>query len=373
MPEKQVVIVGGGLAGLISALALNQAGIPCTVIEKNRYPFHRVCGEYVSNEVVPYLTHLGAYPESLQPSRISRLQLTSTNGKFAELPLEQGGFGISRYAFDHFLYELARRRGVDFHLHTEATAITYDGARFHVETPENTFPADIVIAGHGKRSLLDRRLDRKFLDRHSPYVGVKYHIRLPDFPEDLIALHNFSNGYCGVSRVENDVVNLCYLTHRDNVRAHRNLRGMEEAVLWRNPFLRDIFTRASFLFDKPETVNEISFRNKGPVEGHLLFCGDSAGMITPLCGNGMAMAIHSAKLAAECVIRFFSYPAYSRQQLEQDYARQWTSQFAFRIQAGRMIQGLFGSDAASHGAVLLAKHLKPAARQLVRLTHGKPF
>ncbi len=373
MADKHVVIVGGGLAGLIASLHLVREGIHCTVIEKSSYPFHRVCGEYVSREVLAYLSRLGAYPEALHPAQINRFQLTSTRGDSTNLPLDLGGFGISRFAFDHFLYQQALSRGVTFQLNCEVNAIRYEQDRFVVETNFSEVSADVVIAAHGKRSRLDKELKRSFIARHSPYVGVKSHIRLPGFPRDLIALHNFDNGYCGVSAVEGDTINLCYLTHRDNVRTYGNLPEMEAAILHRNPFLKEIFTQAEFLFQKPETVNEISFETKGPLEAHILMCGDAAGMITPLCGNGMAMAIHSAKLAAEHVSRFCKDPTYTRDRLEHDYQASWKRAFAFRLWAGRNIQRLFGSDSASRTAVLLGSHLKPIARALIRLTHGKPF
>lgn len=373
MSEKQVIVVGGGLAGLVASLHLASEGIACTVIEKSGYPVHRVCGEYVSREVIPYLTRLNAYPTALQPAQIDRFQLTSTRGDKAELPLDLGGFGISRFAFDHFLYQLALAQGVSFHLDTEVSAIRFEDDSFAVDTSAGTLNAPIVIAAHGKRSRLDKELKREFINRHSPCVGVKYHIRLPGFPKDLIALHNFNRGYCGISAVEGDTINLCYLTHRDNIRTHGNIKEMEAAILFRNPFLKEIFTSAEFLFDKPETINEISFETKGPREGHLLLCGDAAGMITPLCGNGMALAIHSAKLVAERVTRYCKEPRYTRQHLEQDYASAWKKEFAFRLWAGRNIQGLFGSDNASRWAVQLASYMKPIARALVRLTHGKPF
>ncbi len=373
MAQRRILIAGGGLAGLITALHLAREGISSTVIEKQCYPFHRVCGEYVSNEVVPYLNRLEAYPDLLRPAQIKRFQLSSTRGDLAELMLDTGGFGISRYCLDQFLYQLAIRRGIQFMLETELTNIHFKGDSFLVDSSAGSHEADLVIAAHGKRSRIDKQLERSFVSRSSPYVGVKYHITLPDFPDDLIALHNFSNGYCGISRVENEIINLCYLTHRDNVRAYGNIRAMEEAVLFRNPFIRDIFNRARFLFEKPETINEISFETKGPVEHHILFCGDAAGMVTPLCGNGMAMAIHAAKLLGERVVRWCREPGYSRAILEKDYAQTWQRRFSKRLWVGRSIQRLFGSDRASRSAVRLARHIKPVANLLVSLTHGKPF
>lgn len=373
MPDKRIVIAGGGLAGLVTALHLAREGIRSTVVEKHRYPFHRVCGEYISQEVVPYLSKLGAYPEGHHPVRINRLQLSSIRGQVADIPLNLGGFGISRYALDNFIFERAQTAGVEFLLETEVNNIKRVGEGFTVDTSGGALEADVVIASHGKRSRIDKTMQRNFISRSSPYVGVKYHARLDDHPADLICLHNFSDGYCGVSRVEDNRINVCYLTHRDNMRAHGSVQAMEEAVLFRNPLLRDLFHRAQFLFQRPETINEISFETKGPVENHILFCGDAAGMITPLCGNGMAMAIHSAKLVSERVVRFCKEGSYQRDQLEHDYQRAWNRQFAARLWSGRVIQKLFGSDTASNFAVALARHVKPVARLLVGLTHGKPF
>lgn len=373
MSQKRILIVGGGLAGLITSLHLQRAGLSCTVVEKRAYPFHRVCGEYISNEVLPYLDWLNAFPSALEPSSIRRFQLTSTNGASAELPLDLGGFGVSRFALDHFLYRLAQQRGVRFMLEKEVTELRFRQDQFIAEISGDAFEADVVVGAFGKRSRLDKTLNRDFIHRHSPYVGVKYHLRLPGIPQDLISLHNFRNGYCGTSHVEGGVVNLCYLTHRDNVRTYGSLRAMEEAVLFKNPFLRDAFNRGTFLFEKPETINEISFETKAPVENHVLMCGDAAGMITPLCGNGMAIAMHSAKLICDHIIRFCESPSYTRMHLESDYASAWKGQFATRLWAGRNIQRLFGSDRASQLAVTLARHWKPVANRLMKMTHGKPF
>lgn len=373
MADKKIIIVGGGLAGLVISIHLTREGVPCQVIEKRSYPFHRVCGEYISNEVVPYLKSLEAYPQELRPSSIRKFQLTSVNGKTVSLPLDLGGFGISRYQFDNFLFQRAKQLGVEFLLDTEVDTVSFANDRFTIHTHQENQEADVVIGSFGKRSKLDIQLQRSFTQQRSPYVGVKYHIRLKDFPEDLIALHNFQDGYCGISRVEGNVVNLCYLTHRDNVRRHGNLRAMEESVLFRNPFLKNIFENAEFLFIKPETINEISFETKAPVEGHILMAGDAAGMITPLCGNGMAIAIHSAKILSEHVVRFCRDEYYSREQLENNYSKAWKRHFAIRLWAGRQIQHLFGNVWTSNAAVNLARYTQPAANFLMKQTHGAPF
>ena len=367
----EIIIVGGGLSGLIAANYLAEAHLSVTVIEKKEYPFHRVCGEYISNETIPFLKSLNLFPASFHPPAISRLQLTSVNGRAAEIDLDLGGFGISRYTFDQFLFEQAKKRGVKFHLNTAVDTVEFKAGKLEAKTKDTIYVGDIVIGSFGKRSKIDASLQREFIKKRSPYAGVKYHLRT-QHPDDLIALHNFKDGYCGISNIEDGKSTLCYLTHRDNLRKHGNIKAMEENVLYKNPYLKKIFTTAEFLFEKPEVINEISFETKSPIENHLLMSGDAAGMITPLCGNGMAMAIHSAKILSELIIEF-SRGQISREQLENRYTKKWTTLFANRLWAGRQIQNLFGGEWSSNFVVNLARNFKPLSTFLVKKTHGAPF
>jgi menaquinone-9 beta-reductase len=369
--NRGVVIVGGGLAGLVSATMLARKDIPVIVVEKKSYPFHRVCGEYISNETTPFLTRHGLYPAELSPVDITELELTSVNGKSAVIPLRLGGFGISRFSYDYFLYRKATDAGVTFLLNSEADDIRSIGNQFEVQVGDTILTADVVLGSFGKRSRMDRVMHRDFLDKRSPYAGVKYHIMI-DHPPSRIALHNFKNGYCGVSRVEHGKVNLCYLTHRDNLRMHKNIRSMEEAVLFENPCIRNIFNTARFLTEKPEVINEISFATKAPVHNHVLMTGDAAGMIAPLCGNGMAMAINSAKIASECVTMFMSGEI-NRTAMEKRYSDAWNTLFSRRLWIGRQVQRLFGSKAASNFAVGLARTSPAVTRRIVEATHGAEF
>jgi len=372
MTQKEVAIIGGGLSGLVAAIHLAMRGKDVVLFEKKSYPFHRVCGEYVSNEVLGYLKTLQVDPFAWGARPVSEFELTSVNGKSARMPLDLGGFGLSRFTFDLELQRVAQRVGVTVIQNAEVEQLIFDNGMFHIRyAATKEAAARVVIAAFGKRAKLDYGLKRPFTSRRSPYAGVKYHLR-NDHPSHRITLHNFSNGYAGISEVENGIKNFCYLTHRNNLRAHGTIRAMEEAVLFRNPFLKNIFLQSEFLFPKPEVISEISFEKKEPVYQHLLLTGDAAGMITPLCGNGMAMAIHAAKLASESILAWNGQEA-TRSNMEQHYRTNWHRALAARLWAGRQIQRLFGSEAASDLAVQLARHVRPVARYLMAKTHGRPL
>ncbi|MBC6611038.1 FAD-dependent oxidoreductase [Hymenobacter sp. BT507] len=370
-----VLIIGGGLAGLAAALDLRQRGYSVTLVERKRYPFHKVCGEYVSQEVVPYLHRLGAPPAPLGPAAISRLQVSAPNGALLSAPLALGGFGVSRYRLDQYLAELAQARGVVVEQGATVTTVAYDAAanQHHLTLADGrALTARLVLGTYGKRANLDRQLQRPFFQQRSPYLGVKYHLRLPGHPRDLISLHNFADGYAGFSAIEEDKLCFCYLTTRRNLKAHGTIAELEAQVLMRNPHLRAILTGAEQLYPQPEVINEISFAPKSCVEDHVLLCGDAAGLITPLCGNGMAMALHGACLAAGHAHHFLQGQI-SRAALEMAYTYSWQQQFGARLRVGRLVQRLFGQPHLSNWVVGGLRHWPSAVQALVARTHGQPF
>ena len=373
MQQVGVVIIGGGLAGLTCALQLIRQDLEVVVVEKKEYPFHRVCGEYISHEVTPFLRRLGAYPGHFNPPKINKLQLSSVRGNQATLDLPLGGFGISRYQFDHFLYQMAVASGVQFITRKYVQSIEFKEDLFEITLSDHKkLYSTMAIGAFGKRSVMDKLLDRPFMKKRSPYLAVKYHAK-GEFPSDQIALHNFPGGYAGISTVENERLNLCYLASRDSLKEFGEIKGLEEKVLAKNPLLKQAFDSFEFQFEKPLVINEVSFESKQPVEGHILMCGDAAGMITPLCGNGMAMAIHSSSLLAPLIIKFFNKTHYKRSHLERDYSILWSQHFKQRLWAGRKIQRLFGGKWASAFAVSLIRNMNPVARYLVSQTHGEVF
>lgn len=367
---KDIIIIGGGLSGLINAILLAKAGLEVLLIEKKQYPFHRVCGEYVSKEVIPFLRQHHLFPDHLQPGNISRFQLTSIKGQSTEIPLDMGAFTISRYEFDYFLYQKAVELGVVVLEKTTVTQVNYQEDYFQVNCRDGRqFEGNIVIGAYGKRSVLDRKLNRKFFTSSSPYIGVKYHVRT-DFPDDLVALHNFKDGYCGVNKIEDGKTNICYLSHRKNLKMSNSILDMEQHILHQNPHIKALWEQSEFLYEKPLVINEISFATKTAIEQHILMCGDAAGMITPLCGNGMAIAIRSAHICATTILEHYTAKHFNRVQLEATYVKRWKKQFENRLWVGRNIQSLFGGEKISEVAVGLAKNVRPVAKYLMKQTHG---
>jgi flavin-dependent dehydrogenase len=369
------LVLGGGLAGLAAALDLAGRGHRVVVVERRRYPFHRVCGEYVSNEVLPYLRRLGADPAALAPAAIGRFGLSSPAGRVLASPLDLGGFGVSRYQLDEYLYQKALAQGVEFIFATVADVIFDAAADQHQVTLADgrQLTARLVLGTYGKRAALDRQLGRPFFNQRSPYLGVKHHLRLPGFARDIIELHNFKDGYAGISAIEDGKLCFCYLTTRANLKAGGGtIAALEGEVLARNPRLADILRHAEHLYAQPEVINEISFAPKLPVEQHLLMVGDAAGLITPLCGNGMAMALHGAALAAPLASRFLCGEL-PRPALEAAYARAWQRQFGTRLRVGRAVQGLFGGPVLSELVVGGLRYWPAAVRALMRQTHGAEF
>lgn len=375
MKQKlSICIIGGGLAGLTNAILLSRSGFPVTLIERKTYPFHKVCGEYVSNEVLPFLKGLGIVPEQLGASRISKLALSSPGGRTLSAALDLGGFGLSRFKLDHTLYKMALIEGVQFFEGEKVNDVLYSGGKFKITIAAGQLEADLVIGSFGKRSNLDQKLMRPFFYKRSPYMAVKYFVR-GDFSHDTIHLDNFDGGYCGFNKVEEDLFCLCYLTENKHLRTYGSIPAMEQEVLMKNPVLKKIFDRAEFVWDRPESINEIAFERKSLVDMHILMCGDTAGMIAPLCGNGMAIAFHSAKILSDHIIRLCKDGINEkiRVQLEHEYMHSWHREFAFRLKVGRGIQRLFGRPLLSELMLGTIARVPSALPALMSKTHGWPF
>ena len=365
-----VIIVGGGLAGLTSAIHLSTRKKRVLLIEKNEYPKHKVCGEYISNEVLPYLNSLGINPINEGAKQITKVHISTTKSNLIKGELPLGGFGMSRYFLDNLLVKKARLNGVQI-LKDTVDSIHFKKDSFTITTKSSgVFQSKITIGAFGKRSSLDQKMKRKFIQKKSPYLAVKIHVK-GVFPENLVALHNFKGGYCGVSKVENNAINVCYITEYRSFKKHKNITDFQEQVVFKNKHLRKIFKESSPVFEKPLTISQVSFQTKNPVEDHIIMCGDTAGMIHPLCGNGMGMAISSAQLASIRILQFLNGEIKTREGLEKQYLRDWNKEFKIRLKTGHFIAWLFRNQTISQIAYSILKRIPSLLPKMIKFTHGK--
>lgn len=371
-----VAVIGGGIAGLCLSIQLAKEGYQVIVFEKESYPFHKVCGEYVSMESWRFLEELGVPLHSWHLPKINRLVVSSPAGTAIHHRLPLGGFGISRYKLDAFLAGLARSAGVEVMEGIKVDSVQFNEPSFTVQCGQAIYKSRLVCGAFGKRSNLDIKLERDFIQQKprkiSNYVAVKYHIKT-DFPEDTIALHNFRNGYCGLSRIEEEKYCFCYMTTAQNLKnCNHSIDRLEQEILRRNPHLDKIFGDATFLYRSPLTISQIHFQPKTQIEDHILLTGDAAGMIPPLSGNGMTMAMHGSRIAFQQV-RLFLEDKINREEMETAYQKNWNTTFCQRLKTGRWLQQLFGRQWVTDSFIKIMRPFPALTDQLIKKTHGKSF
>jgi flavin-dependent dehydrogenase len=371
-----VALIGGGLAGLNLSIQLARKGHSVVLFEKETYPFHKVCGEYISMESWNFLTNeISVNLKEHEVAFINKLWVTSPDGESLKSNLDLGGFGISRYRLDFLLKNIALSAGVSVFENCKAEDVHFDNDIFSIKTNKGNFKARVCCGSWGKRSNFDVKWKRSFTEKTSSrlnnYVGIKYHVKM-DFDDDVIALHNFEDGYCGMSKIEDDKYCVCYLTKASNIKKAGSIKKAEEQVLYQNPHLKKVFESMEHCYDAPLSISQISFSKKNAVENNILMIGDAAGMITPLCGNGMSMAMHGSKLAAMEISAFLNNTV-SRKDMERNYSKNWKNNFETRVAAGKLVQYFFGRTSATNLLVKFMNKSRYLTDKLVHITHGRSF
>lgn len=336
-------IVGGGLAGCSAAITLAERGWRVVLFESKAYPHHKVCGEFLSPECTDYLDQLGLSPalKALHPRSVETVAITTPDGTRWETHLARPGTSFTRYRLDEAMAERAVSLGVD--LQTETTISSIDG------NLSDTFrltgrgmsgrveaAARLTISAYGKRSGLDRTLKRPFLQTVQPYTALKAHFYGQPL-SGCVELYTFKGGYCGLGEVEDGLTNACLLVRTE---VFQRAGSIDAFITWmraQNPQLEAWFASARQHSERWLSISQVPFLSKDAVEGDVLMTGDAAGLIAPLTGDGMSMALHGGQMAADYAHRYLNGQL-SAEGLRSQYAAAWSRTFDRRLWLGRVLQ-----------------------------------
>jgi flavin-dependent dehydrogenase len=273
---------------------------------------------------------------------------------------------------DETLARRARQAGAEVREGTKAAAIEgtlRDGFRLELRAASgaSSLRAWSVIAAHGRRGALDRALRRPFLRRPHPFLALKNHFQGPPLPRG-VELHAFPGGYCGISEIEDGVANVCLLAHESA------FRGPDVAAFlgWmreQNRELREWLSRATPLRERWLSTGQIPFARKGPLVGDVLMAGDAAGLIVPLVGDGIAMALESGRLAATRIAAFLD-GRLSAERLRRRYSGDWSREFGARLVFSRALQALMLRPRLLRHTLRLMGAVPPLGDYLVAHTRG---
>lgn len=373
MPYDAIVI-GGGLAGCSAAYQLARRGHEVVLLEQDTYPRHKLCGEFLSPEAQSSLRRINAldavHTRGARPIR--HVLLTGPRGTMSRHSLPDTALGLSRYRLDQLLFNRACSAGVDGRTGTKATNVRGSLERgFVVETDDSSFEGRLVLGAYGRRGILDRTLKREFLDAHSPYVAFKAHYEGPSSPSPgLIELYAAPGGYCGIGPVEDNRVNVCWIGEADLLRAAGGTpQAMMHEALCKNPRLRTRMKSLSRTSNDFEAVSQVPLMAKEQFVDDICMIGDAAGMIAPLCGDGMAMALATADMVAPLASDVLSGKR-SPSSFRTTYQTRWHDRFAHRMRLGRWIQKAAFRPMATTSLLTACRLLPPLARWLIRATRG---
>ncbi|MEE8142413.1 MAG: FAD-dependent monooxygenase [Planctomycetota bacterium] len=379
----EIAIIGGGPAGSALAALLAQQGREVALFEKDRFPRDKLCGEFLSPESSLLLETIGCRHQVLRarPAFIRRARLTTASGCRVELPLPGKGFGLSRRAFDATLFRFAMECGADAFTDSRVSIETppAPGERVTLQVAGGTTQASLVVCAYGRRNHLDRKLRPSCqsshaniaLQRHLRPVAGRVGRRLLGEIAGVVEIHSFAGGYCGVSLVEDGVVNICALLERAFLRRLESTRWnrVTASLAAAHPLLK---SRLDALEPQPghtQAVARVSFSSRERRAGPVLFLGDAAGMIAPLCGDGQAMALRSALLLAELL---GSRPITTSEipPLSHEWNRRWQAEFSRRMRLGQWLQRLIWNPRSAQLAITTLAAWPALGRHLVRATRG---
>jgi menaquinone-9 beta-reductase len=300
MMHVETAIVGGGPAGAAVACGVASAGHDVLLVERADAPHHKVCGEFLSIETQTQLHRLGVDPVALGAVPIDRVSIyTATRKLTSALPFR--ALSLSRHRLDQAILRRASECGAQVKqgVSVRAAAPRDFGWTLQCDDGEMIECRNCVLATGkwGMRGIED--------ERDSSLVGLKMHFKpaadVRRVLERSVELMLLDDSYVGLELIEQGIANLCLLLPKRVVaEIGPGWQALHDYLVRTLPSLAERLAGAEPLFDRPLAV-------VCPARGHLhtergpavFRVGDRLAHIPPFTGDGLAIALASAALAAE--------------------------------------------------------------------------
>ncbi len=303
--QDEVLILGGGVAGCAASIALARKGRSVTLIEREPTPRHKVCGEFLSGEALEDLHALGIDVASLGAVPIDYVRLAAAQ-RAAQAPLPFPAASLTRKALDTALIAAAIAAGVRVERGRGVRSLNRSTANLWQATLDDGagYEAPTIFLATGKHDLRGHSRPRD----PRGWVAFKMYYRLTAAQTadlgDASELTLYAGGYGGIQPVEDRVTNFCCVVQRRYfARAGLRWEGLLAKMQQDCPHLAMRLKGAEPLLDKPITVTHIPYGYLRRVTEEGLYCiGDQAAVIPSFTGDGVSIALHTARRAAAAYI-----------------------------------------------------------------------
>jgi flavin-dependent dehydrogenase len=363
-----LIVIGAGPAGCSAAITAARTGASVLLLERGRFPRHRVCGEFVSAESLDLLQNLlaPAHRGLIYKSPLIARSRIFVDGAELQAEITPAAASLTRFDLDIALWDSCAEAGVDLRDDCYVQSAKGSGP-FHVTTRTESFESRAIINATGRWSNFTGTLARARVNKNR-WIGVKAHFRETAQPTPpSVDLYFFDGGYCGVQPISAPdqngavtAVNACAMVRADVatdlyevLRLHPSLR--ERSQFWQP--LMDPVSTSPLVFHPPE-----------PMQNRMLQVGDSATFVDPFIGDGISLALRSGDLAGNCLNRFFRNEI-SLDSATADYARLYQTRLAPVFRASSRLRNLLRWPAVVRKPVLSILEKTPSiTRRLVTMT-----
>ncbi|HEX8816545.1 MAG TPA: NAD(P)/FAD-dependent oxidoreductase [Terriglobales bacterium] len=355
--QYDLVVAGGGPAGAAAAITAARAGFRVLLLDRGRFPRHKVCGEFVSAESIALLCDLLGSGQSslLAPGPRTVETRVFVDGVVTRLPIAPAA-SISRYELDAALWQAAKGAGAECHQEIAVRGIARRNGGFAITSLNSSWNARAVIDATGRWSNL----------RPAPkspngplWLGLKAHYISLESDDSTTDLYFFDGGYCGVQPFGNRTLNVCAMIRSDAATELPDVFPLHPALQARSQNwtqITDAIATAPLMFQTPT-----------PVAEGILRAGDSGAFIDPFVGDGISIALRSGVLAAESLAPFFSRQS-TFDQAVRAYESEYHRRFAGPLRTARRLRSLLDAPVTLRRLAVQAMQIPAVAEYVVSHT-----